>query len=205
MGVTIAGLDILVKRIIWSVFLIVLAVGLYWCWLNGDWLIYHMQRQYDKEAYGLSWKVDISTAGEKARKEEKQLLIVFLKEGDITSDNLKRVLEQPSFKPVENNYVLLLVDYPADISKLSTREKTYCDELVKRYNIDKFGVLIVAEPLEGGQKEVRRIRYTREMPSSLLNQLAGGRFIAKPMVDSTPKRQPLKIPGLSAKPSANKR
>ena len=65
MGVTIAGLDILVKRIIWGVFLIVLAVGLYWCWLNGDWLIYHMQRQYDKEAYGLSWKVDISTAGDR--------------------------------------------------------------------------------------------------------------------------------------------
>ena len=196
--VKITGARVLMRRIVTLVVLVILAIGAWWCWQNRDWLIYKAQRQYDRQAYGLNWKTDISTAGDKARREKKQIMIAFLKEGHADSDRLKRsIFPDPGFKVVENNYVLLLVDYPQDTSKMSAREKAFCDELIKRYAVDRFAVFLVAEPKEGGQQELRRFTYAGERPRTLLDKLAGGRFIAKEAVDSTPQMKSLDVPDVS--------
>ena len=113
--VKITGARVLMRRIVTLVILVILAIGAWWCWQNRDWLIYKAQRQYDRQAYGLNWKTDISTGGDKARRENKEIVIAFLKEGHADSDKLKKsIFPDPGFKVVENNYELLLVDYPQD-------------------------------------------------------------------------------------------
>ena len=196
--VKITGARVLMRRIVTLVILVILAIGAWWCWQNRDWLIYKAQRQYDRQAYGLNWKTDISTGGDKARRENKEIVIAFLKEGHADRDKLKTsIFPDPGFKVVENNYVLLLVDYPQDTSKMSSREKAFCDELIKRYAVDRFAVFLVAAPKEGGQQEIRRFTYAGERPRALLDKLAGGRFIAKKAVDSTPQMKSLDVPDVS--------
>ena len=100
--VKITGARVLMRRIVTLVILVILAIGAWWCWQNRDWLIYKAQRQYDRQAYGLNWKTDISTGGDKARRENKEIVIAFLKEGHADSDKLKKsIFPDPGFKVVE--------------------------------------------------------------------------------------------------------
>ena len=179
---------IIIRRIVSWIIVIVVILAIYWCFCNWRWILYKTTPQYDRRAYGLNWKTDISTATDKASRESKKLLIAYLDENNKASDKLRERFRSDDFQYVENNYVLLLIDYPADRSILKPREKSFCEEMVKKFSIHDFGVLVVADPSNGSDMtEIRRIAYKNETTRQLLNKIAGGKFEPKRWVDSTPR------------------
>lgn len=181
-------LRILARKLVYFLIFLAVCAGLYWCWCNWAWIQYKGQRHYDRAAYGLNWKVDFITACDKARAEAKQVVIAVLDDGEAASEKLKKeIFPVSAFKAVENNFVLVLVDYPKDRSTMTSREKAICDEMWKNYQ-PKYGDLIVIDPANAASpRELRRIPYRKESAPQLLDLLAGGAFTAKIPVDSTPK------------------
>ncbi|MDD3153844.1 MAG: hypothetical protein PHS41_03180 [Victivallaceae bacterium] len=178
------------------VIFLVLAGAIYWSWTNRSWIAYKLTRQYDVVRYGLNWKSDRITAANKANREKKELLIVFLRDNDQMSKSLETsVFPAKEFKVIENNYVLLLCDY--NPKKLPPREKDMCEQLMKMYDTnDPAALFVVVDPANGNTKETRRLRYAGEHPLTLLHKIAGGKFIPKPMVDSTPRLRQVTPPTL---------
>ncbi len=196
MAVKVEGFQVLVKRIITLVILVALGIGGYWAWVNRDYLLHRAQNQYDWTAYGLNWKVQQKVAEEKAKRENKEILLVYLGDKDPVSDRLRKtVFPNQAFKLAENNYVLILVETPADASKITARHKAFNEEMMKRYNLDRYGTFLVATPgARDDMNEVRRFTCGSEGVAQLLDKIAGGRFVARKAVDSTPQLKTIEVP-----------
>lgn len=188
-NMTALNLRIWTGKLVHAAVLIAFVLAAYWCIYNWDWIYYKTQRHYDRTAYGMDWKIELVEAGTKAKLEGKELLAVFLGDDEPSRKMVSILFRDPAFRQVENNYVLMLVDYSKGrTEEMKPREKTYCENLIKKYDVEKYGVMIVIDPDQNANHaERRRVTYNGENAAVTLNRIAGGEFKVKPPVDSTPK------------------
>lgn len=117
-----------------------------------------------------TWLTDFKAASDKAKSENKPLLM------DFTGSDWcgwcikldKEVFNTPEFKEyAEKNLVLLKLDFPKGKSQ-PPHEKKQNEELAKRYGIQGFPTIIV---LNSSGKAVGKLGYTEGGPSAFIKKL----------------------------------
>ncbi len=189
---TVNNARIWVNRIVKLIVLLAVVLGVYYIYANWGYIKYRNHKKYEVSRYGVNWRTNLRSGRYWAEENKRNTMIVFLKSGggDVASDKfIAQIIPSKEFTAAAMTYIPVICDLQKGQNP-SPGLKTNQEEIQKEYDLfsGPGGVVVLINP-QG--KELGRVRYTgAEKAAVLINQLAGGKFVALPPVPIPQLRNP---------------